>query len=61
MAGIGDAVNAVLQPVHGDIGVEAGIVDDAGKMQDKEQPKRERQPGRRQKESSILTHQFAAR
>ena len=36
MAGIGDAENAILQPVHGNIGVEAGIIDDAGEVQDED-------------------------
>lgn len=40
-AGVGDAVNAMLEPVPGDIGVEAGVVDDGGKAQDQKEPEGE--------------------
>jgi len=35
---VGDAVNPMLQPVHGDIGVKTGIVDDARKVKNENEP-----------------------
>src|SRR3984885_3608679 len=58
LAGIANPVDAVLQPVHGDIGVQARIVDDAGKVHQKEQPQCQSGQGSRKKESNILTDQF---
>ena len=55
LARIGDAVDAVLQPVHGNIGVEARIVDDSGKVEQKSEPQSESGQDRRQEESNILT------
>jgi hypothetical protein len=48
----------VPQPVHGDIGIEAGIIDEAGKVKSKHKPQRQPRQASRKKEPSILPHQF---
>jgi hypothetical protein len=47
-----------VQPVRGNIGVEARIVNDGRKTKHKEQPQRQRRQARSKKEPRILPHQF---
>jgi hypothetical protein len=46
------------QPVHGDIGIEAGIIDDAGKVEDEKQPQRHGRQGPCDKESYVLAQKL---
>ena len=41
-AGIGNAVDAVMEPVFGDVGVKAGVVHDGRKAEDAQEPQAER-------------------
>jgi hypothetical protein len=49
----------VVKPILGDVGVEAGIVDNGWKAEHKEQPQPEGGKGRREKNPRIATEQFA--
>src|SRR5258706_1399411 len=58
LAGISDAVDPMLQPIHRDISIETRIVHDTGEAEHKKKSQRQRRQARREKEPSILPHQF---
>jgi len=48
----------MLEPVHGNVGIEPRIVHDGGNVEHKEKPQRQRRQACREKEPGILPHHF---
>src|SRR5450432_558355 len=53
------SVNAILQPILGDIPIDKGVRGDGRKTKNEQQSKRERRQGRKQKEPEMLPHDLA--